>query len=236
MIPSLTTSDVSVAIPARNAARYLDQAIASALGQSSPPLEVIVVDDGSTDETAAVAASYGARVRLVRRDAGPGNAGASRSIGVEHAKGSVLAFLDADDYWEPEWLSLGVAALDERPAPDLVFGRMREFISPDLDPEEAARLAPAAVDRPAFYAPGMLVRRSTYERIGAFNTENPGAEFTDWLLRARDLGLNELVLDRVTVNRRLHLTNATRVHRQQLRDHAVVIKASLDRRRASGAL
>src|SRR2546423_7727277 len=91
---------VSVVVPAYNYARYLPQAIDSALGQTHPPLEVIVVDDGSTDDTPRVLDAYGDRIRAVRQ-ANQG-AGAARNAGIAVARGEYVAFLDSDDLWRPD--------------------------------------------------------------------------------------------------------------------------------------
>lgn len=93
---------ISVVIPAYNAGRYLNRAVDSVLGQSRPADEIIVVDDGSTDNTAEAAGGYGDRIRFIRQ----ANSGASvaRNTGIEAARGEWIAFLDADDEWLPEKL------------------------------------------------------------------------------------------------------------------------------------
>jgi glycosyltransferase involved in cell wall biosynthesis len=88
---------VSVVIPVHNGERYLAEAIESALAQSHPALECIVVDDGSTDSTAAVAGRYGNRLRFVRR--AHGGVSAARNLGTSLARGELVAFLDHDDTW-----------------------------------------------------------------------------------------------------------------------------------------
>jgi glycosyltransferase involved in cell wall biosynthesis len=100
---------VSVVIPAYNAERFVGEAIESVLAQTHPNVECIVVDDGSTDGTAAVARAFGTRVRMVEQ----ANKGvsAARNAGVRAATGSLLAFLDADDRWSPDWLSRMLEAL-----------------------------------------------------------------------------------------------------------------------------
>ena len=225
---------VSVVIPAFDAARYLREAIESVLSQTRPPLELIVVDDGSTDDTAAIAESYGPPVRVVASGQRVRNIGGARNAGVGVSRGDVLAFLDADDYWEPHWLERGLQALQTEPAPDLVFGRVAEFVSPDLDQEAARELRPLAGDRPGHTAGATLVARESFERVGPFATTHLGNEYSDWFLRARDLGSTSTVLGEVTLHRRLHATNTTRAVRTMLANHAVAIKASLDRRRAMG--
>jgi glycosyltransferase involved in cell wall biosynthesis len=94
---------VSVVIPTYNAARFLVDAIDSVLAQTYQPLEVLVVDDGSTDDTARVLEPYGGRIRYIRQtNGGPAKA---RNRGIREAKGELIAFLDADDQWLPEKLS-----------------------------------------------------------------------------------------------------------------------------------
>jgi glycosyltransferase involved in cell wall biosynthesis len=227
---------VSVVMPAFDAVRYLREAIESVLHQTRSPVELIVVDDASTDDTAAVAASYGAPVRVVAADQRVRNIGGARNVGVGVSRGEVLAFLDADDYWERHWLELGLEALHAQPAPDLVFGRVVEFVSPDLDPAAAGALRPLVGDRPGHVAGATLVTRQTFERIGPFAAARFGNEYSDWFLRARDLGSTTTVVGEVTLHRRLHATNSTRGTSAMFGDHAVAIKASLDRRRARGQL
>ena len=111
---------ISVIIPAYNYARYLAEAIDSALGQTYAPLEVIVVDDASTDDTPRVLAAYGQRIRAIRQP--NGGAGAARNTGIAAARGEYVAFLDADDVWLPRKLELQMALFDADPALGLIHG------------------------------------------------------------------------------------------------------------------
>jgi len=110
---------VTVVIPAYNCAPYLAEAIDSALRQTCAPFEVIVVDDGSTDDTPAVVTRYGERVRYVRQP----NSGvsASRNRGIELARGDWIALLDADDVWLPRRLERVASACLTKPRPVCVF-------------------------------------------------------------------------------------------------------------------
>lgn len=101
---------VSVVIPCYNAAAYLREAVESALGQTHPPLEVVVVDDGSTDDSAAIAESYGAPVRVLREPTSKQGPGVARNRGIEESRGDWVAFLDADDLWEAAKLEKQLAA------------------------------------------------------------------------------------------------------------------------------
>lgn len=108
---------VSVVIPTYNRAALLPEAIASALGQSNAPVEVIVVDDGSQDETAAVVGGFGSAVRYIRQS--NAGVGVARNTGAGRASGEWVAFLDSDDLWERDKLAVQLAAL--RVAPDAAW-------------------------------------------------------------------------------------------------------------------
>lgn len=101
---------VSVVIPCYNGAAYLRETLESALAQTHAPLEVIVVDDGSTDDSAAIAESFGPPVRVIRQE----NRGesAARNVGVRASRGDWIAFLDADDLWDPCKLEAQLAHTD----------------------------------------------------------------------------------------------------------------------------
>lgn len=111
-----TLPQVSVIIPCFNAASYVGSAIRSVLAQTCPPVEVIVVDDCSTDNTCAVVAEVAARapsVRLIELAENSGTPARPRNIGVQQARGEWIAFLDADDLWHPQKLELQMALLGE---------------------------------------------------------------------------------------------------------------------------
>src|SRR5215472_11782458 len=109
---------VSVVITTYNQAQYITEAVLSALNQTYRHREVIVVDDGSTDETGARLVPFRDRVALVRQE----NQGvaASRNTGVRSAKGELIAFLDGDDLWEPDKLAVQVAAYQAHPRSGLI--------------------------------------------------------------------------------------------------------------------
>jgi len=105
--------DVSVVIPTYNRARWLRETVDSVLNQTCRPLEILIVDDGSTDDTESVCARFPEPVRYVRQP----NAGvaAARNLGVRHAQGDWIAFGDSDDVWEPTKLAVQLAALEAHP-------------------------------------------------------------------------------------------------------------------------
>jgi glycosyltransferase involved in cell wall biosynthesis len=226
----VTPPDISVIIPAYNAERYLAQAIESVLAQRPAPAEVIVVDDGSSDGSAAVARGFGAPVRCLTQPNAGG--GAARNRGVREARGAWLAFLDSDDLWSADKLALQTAALERDPALEAVFGHVEHFHSPELADEAkaATRLPPVM---PGYHVGAMLIRAAAIARVGPFEEKLRRADFIGWYLRASELELRSLMLPQVLMRRRVHDANYGLVARNAAGDYVKALKASLDRRRAA---
>jgi glycosyltransferase involved in cell wall biosynthesis len=221
---------IDVVVPAFNAARYLDEALASVLSQDHAAHRVIVVDDGSTDGTADVAAKFGAPVEITRRR--NGGAAAARNAGIVRSEAAFLAFLDADDRWIAHKLSRQAAALDSDPAIDFVLSLVRAFASPELPEAERAALE-AQQPRPfeGWVAGSMLIRRASFDRVGPFVEDLRVGEAVDWFSRARRAGLNHLIVPEVLVERRLHRHNTTRLQAADRRGYLLAAKRHVDRLR-----
>lgn len=220
---------VTVIVPAYNAAPYLKDALDSIFAQSHPAVEVVVVNDGSTDGTDRMIESFGSRITAIHQERR--GIGGARNTGVNASHGELLAFLDADDLYLTGKLERQVAALERQPTLAMVFGHVEEFVSDELSADDRARLLVRQGPRPGYLAQTMLVRREPFHRVGPFGDWR-SAEFLDWYLKAIDIGLQAAMLNDVVLRRRLHLTNVGRVERQSRSDFARVLKASLDRRRA----
>jgi glycosyltransferase involved in cell wall biosynthesis len=221
---------VSVAIGMYNAAPYIGEAIESVLAQSYRPLELIVVDDGSTDGGDDIVRSYGDAV-VYERQENAGN-GAARNRAVAMASGQLYAFLDADDRFLPDKLERQYAVLDEHPDVDVVFGHVREFVSPELTAEERDAIRPPAPPAP-WTAPNlMLARRDAFWKVGPFAETLKVGVTVDWYARALEAGLRTAMLPEVVLERRLHLANNGIRERDSRSQYLHVLKASLDRRRA----
>jgi glycosyltransferase involved in cell wall biosynthesis len=212
----------SVLICVRNGERYLSEAIESALSQTLSPHEIIVVDDGSSDATVAVARSFKGLVRVIEQE--PLGLGAARNTALSAATTEFAGYLDADDLWDPRRLDVQLAAFERDPSLDLVFGHMRRFRDGSGELSDPV---------PAPYGGALLSRRAAMQRVGPFPTEMRVGEFMDWLMRARELGLRETTLPDVVMLRRLHGKNMTRRELAPFGDYARLLKASIDRRRAS---
>ena len=177
-------------IPAHDHASYLPDAIDSALGQTLRPLEVIVIDDGSTDATPEVLAAYGSRVRAFRQP----NRGvaAARNAGLAVARGDSVAFLDADDEWKPRKLERQIARLARDPALGLVHCAAERFdASGTIEPgrltgmEGWVRREILRLDREVIAAPGssLLVPRRIALDLGGFDERLPPSEDWDFCCR-----------------------------------------------------
>ena len=227
---------VSCIVPVFNGEKYLAEAVDSILAQTYRPLEIIVADDGSTDGTAAVVASYGDQLRYNRQE----HAGApvARNLGLTIARGEFVAFLDSDDLWHPEKLQRQMARFQARPELDLCVTHVQNFWIPDLEDEKARfqnhRLAAAL---PGYVTQTLLARRSAFEAVGLFNENLRVGDPADWFLRASERGLVTEMLTDILVYRRMHESNmsmqaGTRRMTSAMQDAILrVVKASLDRRR-----
>lgn len=227
------TPAVSVIIPAFNRAQYIGRAIESAIDQSFDDHEIIVVDDGSTDETAAVVARYPSVRYLYQANAG---IGAARNCGIQAARGRFLTFLDSDDLWPRDKLMIQIRAMRENSQVDVLYGHARQFLSPQGSSgmKDPTHFVGAPVPG---YLPGtMLATSDAFTRVGLFPTAWVVGEAMDWHLRAVEQGLRIMLLPEVLLFRRLHADNQGRQRRDARGDYVRILKASLDRRRASGSL
>jgi glycosyltransferase involved in cell wall biosynthesis len=224
-----TAATVSVVIPVFNMGRLLPEAVASVEAQELPGVEIIVVDDGSTDDTPEVIAALGDRVVAVRQaNRGPA---AARNAGIARASAELLAFLDADDLWPAGKLATQVGRLEREPELDVVLGRI-QYVAvdggeiPDIEFEDADAKTLMHV-----HLGSGVYRRRAFERIGRFDESMQFSEDVDWFLRAREASLRVTIVPETTLIYRLHGTNMT--HALDARDPAMlhVLKRSLDRRR-----
>lgn len=220
---------ISVMITVYNCAEFLAEAIESVLNQRYRPVELILVDDGSDDGSGEVAKEYLPRLRYEYQPRM--GMGAARNRAVSFARGSFFAFLDADDRFRRDKLERQMAAFERNPALDVVFGHVKEFLSPDLEEASAARLRRCAERIPGYFAGAMLIRREAFFRVGPFATTLKVGIGLDWYARAIDQGLKGLVLEEVVMERRLHSENAGLRERSSHMQYVQVLKASLDRRR-----
>lgn len=224
---------VSVIIPIYNCERYLAEAVESVLAQTYRPIEIIVVDDGSTDGSAGVAKSFAdSQVQyFYQTNSGPG---AARNQGANLARGSIFAFLDSDDIWLGDKLTLQMAAFESNTELDMVFGHVRQFHSPEMVAYLKAKMDHDREIMPGYLASTFLIKRESFFHVGPFATNWRVGEFIDWYSKAMETGLESLMLPEVVTKRRLHTTNMGIRERRSQTDYVRILKAALDRRREKG--
>jgi glycosyltransferase involved in cell wall biosynthesis len=222
---------LSVVIPARDAAAWIGEALASIAAQEPPPDEVILVDDGSSDDTAGVARRACADLRVVSQ----AHAGAAAALnrGIRASRSPLVAFLDADDRWEKGKLTLQLAALARRSDAAGVLGRVEQFLCPSLGAEAASRYQLPEAPQAAWCTGALLARREAFEMVGGFAEELVAGFAIDWFDRARAAGLRFEIPEQTVLHRRIRPGSLS--HRTPGRDHAFleVAKRALVRRRVA---
>jgi glycosyltransferase involved in cell wall biosynthesis len=220
---------VSVVIPAHNSERYIAPTLDSILRQKHRPLEILVVNDGSTDSTRNILGNYSGHIRLIEQE--QRGHPAARNRGVREAAGEFLGFLDHDDLWSEDKLERQMACFARNPALDLVFGHIQNFFTPEMPQEERRRLAVPLRPLPGLLQGAMLARRRSFDRVGLFSEERGTGDFIDWYGRAMRARLNIEMLDETVVYRRIHANNYQRMHKEERREYVRAVKELLDRRR-----
>lgn len=232
---------VSCIVPVFNGERYLTEALDSILAQQYEPLEIIVADDGSTDDTATIIRSYGDRVRALRQP--KSGAPAARNLGLQAARGELIAFLDSDDLWHRDKLARQTARFVARPELEVSVTHLQSFWIPELRQEaERFRDHPLSQPQPGYVTITMLARRALFERVGTFNTALTVGDPMEWFVRAAEHGAVMELLPDTLAYRRLHRHNlsweagASRRMTTAMQDAVLrVVKESLDRRRGDGS-
>jgi len=194
---------VSVIIPVYNGARFIAEAIESVCAQNYDPMEIIVVDDGSIDETSSIVQSF-KDVRYIRQK----NQGVAvaRNTGIENSRGELIAFLDADDYWAPNKLGIQVNCLLKHPHVGYTLGMQRNFLEPGTVRPFWLREEHVLMDHIGFL-PASLIRRQVFHVVGLFNPDYKISEDVEWFTRVEDACIRRMVVPEVVLYRRIHNAN-----------------------------
>lgn len=207
-------------VPVFNGEATLAQALESVLAQNYHPLEIVVVDDGSTDDTRQVAEACPQVVYLSQANQGPS---AARNRGIKASSGELVAFIDDDDLWPPGKLDWQVGRLLADPTLELVLGRIRwEGLKQFSEPVVGFQFGAA------------VCRRSLFEAVGLIDEELPMSEDVDWFMRIREQGRRFEISSRIALHYRRHPDNMTADSYLSGQHLARALKHSLDRRRRRG--
>ena len=220
---------VSVIIPVYNGARYLRAALESVFAQTYQPFEVIVVDDGSVDESGVIARSF-SDVRYIRQE----NQGvaAARNHGIEAARGEFFAFLDQDDLWTPEKLKLQIEHLRTNQDLGYTLTHQQYFLEPGTTLPAWFRKELLTSIHTGWVLGTLVVRRLAFEQVGRFATGYSAANDSDWFFRAKAAEIPMAVVPELLLLKRIHETNDSARAKEILSELLKVVKSSLDRQRS----
>jgi glycosyltransferase involved in cell wall biosynthesis len=221
---------ISVIIPVYNGAMFLAAALESVLGQTYQTVEIVVVDDGSTDDTVAVVRQFGNAVcYLYQPNGGPA---AARNTGIAAATGEFIAFLDHDDQWTPAKLTLQANYLQQNPQIGYVLARMHVMLELGVTWPATLNRAYYAQDPVGVVLSAMVVRRSVFDQVGYFDSTLPQAEDVDWFARAQDLDVQKAVIDAVLLYKRIHGGNISLKAQENTKNLFQVLRRSTQRKQA----
>jgi glycosyltransferase involved in cell wall biosynthesis len=216
---------VSIIIPAYNGEQFLTEAIHSILKQDYVNYEILVVNNGSTDRTAAIAQFF-SEIKYI--DHPKADTATARNLGVSLSRGDYLAFLDQDDTWPIDRLSSAVNFLEMDQTADAVIGLQHIYLQPGCKKPSWLKSCFLEAPQPAYLPSALMVRRNIFNY---FNTAFSFTSDVDWFFKAKDRGISIAILPKVLVNRRIHEENASgnvnTIHKEIL----TIIKNSLQYRR-----
>jgi glycosyltransferase involved in cell wall biosynthesis len=218
---------VSVLMTVYNGGRHLAEAVDSVLSQDHEDFELVLIDDGSDDDSAAIAESYGDSI-VFRKDPRAG-AGAARNAALELATGDYITLVDADDVLPPGSISSRMALFED--GVDVVSGWLEEFLSPELSAEQRRGLRELRPASPARLPGCLLLTQSAYAAVGPFDPDLTLGVGLDWAARFAERGYEERSVERIVLRRRIHASNTNRREADSLTDYVKAVRAALGRRR-----
>jgi glycosyltransferase involved in cell wall biosynthesis len=218
---------VTIIIPVYNYGHFLPAAIDSVMMQTYRPIELIVVDDGSTDDTAEIARSYPDVKYIYQPNQG---VAVAKNTGISVARGKFIAFLDADDTWHPDKLKIQVSHLIETPGLGYSICKIRNFTDPGVSPDP--QISRILQESEQIGLATILTYKNIFEEVGVFDPRYKVGEDFDWFTRAKDAGIMMAILPDILLNRRIHrhnlsVQNPQACHASRLQ----IMKESIERQR-----
>jgi len=194
---------VSVIVPVYNGVKFIAEAIESICAQNYHPLEIIIVDDGSTDDTSNIVQSY-KNIRYIYQP----NQGvaAARNTGIKNSSGELIAFLDADDCWTPNKLNIQVDCLLRHPHVGYTLGMQRNFLESGTARPFWLKEEHLLRDHIGFL-PTLLIRKQIFQTVGLFNLDYRISSDVEWFSRVVDASIPRIVVSELVLYRRIHNSN-----------------------------
>lgn len=219
---------ISVIVPVYNREHYLAETLNSVFAQTYSPIEVIVIDDGSIDDSARIAQSYPSVRHFYQSNQRPAIA---RNVGIAASRGEFIAFLDADDTWKPEKLRLQVEYLTQHPEVGILATKVYQYFDSTVEIPTGFRAERLLGEQPGMLPSTLMVRKAVFEQIGGFSPEWVLSEDTEWLCRAKDSKVEMAMLPEVLAMRRLHNSSISLQMISTSSSRLLkILKGSIDRR------
>lgn len=222
---------ISVVMAVYNGAAFLRGALECVRRQTYPRLELIVVDDGSTDESGDIAKSFSPAHYVHQPNRG---IAASRNRGVALASGELLAFLDQDDIWAEDKIARQFDYLKDHPDVAIVLAKERLVFAEGYHSSYWANHRLMAEDHVSVVPGAWLVRKRLFDEVGPFDGSFKIADDFDWLNRVLDAGAQYGVVEETLLFKRLHDTNASSRIDVARAEILALMRASIHRRRRTG--
>ncbi|NCX94000.1 MAG: glycosyltransferase [Gammaproteobacteria bacterium] len=224
---------VSVIIAVHNGAEHLAAAIESVLAQDYSNVEILVMNNGSTDNTETVARRY-PQVRY--HELPVANLNWARNQGVEKALGAILAFLDHDDTWPKDKLRRQVNYLKTHPEVAGVIGLQQMYLDEDCPKPHWLKADFLKEPQTAHLPSALMVRREAFETMGCFDERYAFASDVAWFFKANDLGIKIDLMPEVLLYRRIHRANVSHKLQSLHHEYLQIIRDSVQMKRSGASL
>jgi len=198
---------VSVIMPIHNGERFLAEAIQNIKSQNYRPLEIILIDDGSTDRTETIAGQFKEDIRYIYQQ--KKGSFAARNVGIKMAKGDVIAFLDVDDLWEENTLSKQVKYLSGNSSVDIVQGLIQEMTLDESSKHDDLVFDESSEPYQFINVGSAVYRKEVFNSVGLFDETLKQSADTDWFYRAWRANVSKHVIKEVALLYRKHDSNVT---------------------------
>jgi glycosyltransferase involved in cell wall biosynthesis len=219
---------VSVIIPVYNGEKYLGATIESVIQQTYQSLEILVIDDGSTDNSAAIARSYPKVNYIYQNNQG---VAVARNTGIANSQGEFIAFIDQDDLWTSNKLAVQIDYLLKHPSLAYTITKMRTFLEPNIDKPAWLKAEFLNSDISAYIVGSLVARRFVFNQIGDFNPIYKFGNDSDWFFRAIDGGFPVVVIPEMLLYKRIHDANESHKIQAMTDDMLKLVRASIQRKR-----
>jgi glycosyltransferase involved in cell wall biosynthesis len=215
---------ISIIVPVYNGEKYIAETLTSILSQDYTPIELIVVNDGSTDKSDEIIRSYKDVKYFCQENRGVPSA---RNFGIKQSNGEFIAFSDQDDLWNPGKLTDQVNYLVENPVCEYVVSKRKIYMEPGI--QRPSWLKKELLDsEDVDYSPSsLLARASLFQKIGFFNADFENASDVDWFFKAKNAGIQKGIIDKVLYLKRVHEDNQSNRVQALHREYLQLIRQSI---------